>query len=69
METLETTFQEAEQESRNLICNLKNEIDTRNKRIIELEYGMQHSSITVHPVKTSEDKSHLVGIVSFFHDY
>lgn len=55
METLETAFQEAEQESRNLICNLKNEIDTRNKRIAELEYGMQHSSITVHPVKTSED--------------
>lgn len=55
METLERAFREAEQESRNLICNLKNEIDTRNKRIAELEYGMQHSSITVHSVKTSED--------------
>ena len=32
METLETAFQEAEQESRNLICNLKNEIYTRNKK-------------------------------------
>lgn len=55
METLETAFQEAGHESRNLICNLKNEIDTKNKRIAELEYGMQHSSKIVHPVKTSED--------------
>lgn len=55
METLETAFQEAEKESRSLICNLKNEIDTRNKRIAELEYGMHNSSKTVHPVKTSED--------------